>query len=144
MSPFVSRFPRDAVLVDAPCSGFGTLRRNPDLKWRFKADDLDRLLAQQASILTAASRLVRPGGWLVYATCSLLREENDDQVLAFLAQHPDFVLESPMEVFQIQAIVIGCETPLESEGRVLGPVWRTDPLRDACDGFFAARMRRCG
>jgi len=132
----------DAVLVDAPCSGFGTLRRNPDLKWRFKADDLDRLLAQQASILTAASRLVRPGGWLVYATCSLLREENDDQVLAFLAQHPDFVLESPMEVFQIQAIVIGCETPLESEGRVLGPVWRTDPLRDACDGFFAARMRR--
>ncbi|NBT99581.1 MAG: hypothetical protein EBT59_10680 [Betaproteobacteria bacterium] len=60
----------DAVLVDAPCSGFGTLRRNPDLKWRFKADDLERLVVQQASILQAASRLVRPGGWLVYATCS--------------------------------------------------------------------------
>ena len=132
----------DAVLVDAPCSGFGTLRRNPDLKWRFKIEDLERLKAQQFSILQAASRLVRPGGWLVYATCSLLREENEAQVLAFLMQSPDFSLESPMSVLKAQAIVLGREKPLESGQGSLGWVWRTDPALDDCDGFFAVRMRR--
>lgn len=132
----------DAVLVDAPCSGFGTLRRNPDLKWRFKADDLERLVVQQASILQAASRLVRPGGWLVYATCSLLREENQDQVLAFLEASEQFELESPMQVLQSQGISLGRELALESAGKHQGMVWQTDPSSDGCDGFFAARMRR--
>ncbi|NBS81266.1 MAG: RsmB/NOP family class I SAM-dependent RNA methyltransferase [Betaproteobacteria bacterium] len=132
----------DAVLVDAPCSGFGTLRRNPDLKWRFKADDLERLVVQQASILQAASRLVRPGGWLVYATCSLLREENQDQVLAFLEASEQFELESPMQVLQSQGISLGRELALESAGKHHGMVWQTDPSSDGCDGFFAARMRR--
>jgi 16S rRNA (cytosine967-C5)-methyltransferase len=75
-----------AVLVDAPCSGTGTLRRNPDLKWRFGEDNLANLNVQQASILKAASRLVRPGGALIYATCSLLRSENQDQVEKFLSE----------------------------------------------------------
>ena len=132
----------DAVLVDSPCSGFGTLRRNPDLKWRFKSDDLDRLVLQQASILKAASRLVRPGGWLVYATCSFLREENQDQVLAFLEQSPAFELESPMQVLEAQGISLGRERSLEGSDKHYGMVWQTDPLRDNCDGFFAARMRR--
>lgn len=132
----------DAVLVDAPCSGFGTLRRNPDLKWRFKLEDLERLQLQQASILRAASRLVRPGGWLVYATCSLLREENEEQVLAFLAQSQEFSLESPMLTLSAQAIHLGREIPLQSEHGSLGPVWRTEPALDECDGFFAVRMRR--
>jgi 16S rRNA (cytosine967-C5)-methyltransferase len=130
------------VLVDSPCSGFGTLRRNPDLKWRFKSDDLDRLVVQQASILKAASRLVRPGGWLVYATCSFLREENQDQVLAFLEQSPAFELESPMQVLEAQGISLGRERSLEGSDKHYGIVWQTDPLRDDCDGFFAARMRR--
>jgi 16S rRNA (cytosine967-C5)-methyltransferase len=75
-----------AVLVDAPCSGTGTLRRNPDLKWRFDEKNLANLNIQQASILSAASRLVRPGGALIYATCSLLRSENQDQVEKLLAE----------------------------------------------------------
>ncbi len=134
----------DAVLVDAPCSGFGTLRRNPDLKWRFKAEDLQRLIQQQASILKAAARLVRPGGWLVYATCSLLREENQHQVLSFLEQSPAFELESPMPVLAAQGVKLGRELALEDSNKAYGMVWQTDPLRDECDGFFAARMRRCG
>ena len=80
----------DRVLVDAPCSGLGTLRRNPDLKWRQSPETVEELTAKQASILEAAARLVRPGGRLVYATCSLLREENDAIVDAFLASHAGF------------------------------------------------------
>jgi 16S rRNA (cytosine967-C5)-methyltransferase len=102
------------------------------------------LIKQQASILQAASRLVRPGGWLVYATCSLLREENQNQVLAFLEQSRSFKLESPMSVLAAQGITLGRELALEGLGKPDGMVWQTDPLQDECDGFFAARMRRCG
>ena len=80
----------DRVLVDAPCTGFGTLRRNPDLKWRQTPQDVAELAAKQARILDAASTLVKPGGRLVYATCSVLPEENDAIVDAFLAAHPTF------------------------------------------------------
>ena len=75
----------DRVLVDAPCTGFGTLRRNPDLKWRQTPADVAELAAKQARILAAAATLVKPGGRLVYATCSVLPEENDAIVDAFLA-----------------------------------------------------------
>src|SRR5436190_715901 len=81
----------DRVLVDAPCTGFGTLRRNPDLKWRQTPADIDELVAKQARIVTAAATLVKPGGRLVYATCSILPEENDAIIDAFLVAHPDFV-----------------------------------------------------
>ncbi|MFN3630963.1 MAG: RsmB/NOP family class I SAM-dependent RNA methyltransferase, partial [Casimicrobiaceae bacterium] len=77
----------DRVLVDAPCSGLGTLRRNPDLKWRQSPESIRELAALQSSILDAAAKLVRPGGRLIYATCSLLREENQAIVEAFLAAH---------------------------------------------------------
>src|SRR6476659_8936739 len=82
----------DRVLVDAPCTGLGTLRRNPDLKSRQTEDALGELAAKQASILAAAATLVKPGGRLVYATCSLLSEENEDVVKGFLAAHPDVTL----------------------------------------------------
>jgi 16S rRNA (cytosine967-C5)-methyltransferase len=82
----------DRVLVDAPCSGLGTLRRNPDLKWRQGEDSVAELAVKQASILDAAAKLVRPGGRVVYATCSLLTAENEAVVDAFLAGHPDFTL----------------------------------------------------
>ncbi len=80
----------DRVLVDAPCTGLGTLRRNPDLKWRQTEADLAELTAKQAAILAAAATLVKPGGRLVYATCSVLPDENDAIVDAFLSVHPGF------------------------------------------------------
>ncbi|MDR1887950.1 MAG: RsmB/NOP family class I SAM-dependent RNA methyltransferase [Zoogloeaceae bacterium] len=82
----------DRVLVDAPCSGLGTLRRNPDLKWRQTPESVAELTQKQAAILAAAARLVRPGGRLLYATCSLLAAENDHIVDAFLAAHPEFAV----------------------------------------------------
>src|SRR6185295_1781542 len=80
----------DRVLVDAPCSGFGTLRRNPDLKWRHGAQALAELAQKQRSILSAASRLVKPGGRLLYATCSILSEENEAIAEGFASAHPEF------------------------------------------------------
>ncbi|MBP8276531.1 MAG: RsmB/NOP family class I SAM-dependent RNA methyltransferase [Propionivibrio sp.] len=121
----------DRVLVDAPCSGLGTLRRNPDLKWRQTPDSVAELTAKQASILNAAATLVKKGGRLVYATCSLLDCENDNVVSAFLAAHPDFVPLSAEEVLGKQGIAL--ET-----GRQL----RLLPHKHGTDGFFAAVMER--
>nr|WP_226898259.1 RsmB/NOP family class I SAM-dependent RNA methyltransferase [Mangrovicoccus algicola] len=84
----------DTVLADVPCSGSGTWRRAPDAKWRLTPQDLEETIALQAQILDRAAQLVRPGGYLVQATCSLLRGENEDQAEAFLARHPDFAAQS--------------------------------------------------
>src|SRR6185369_2246042 len=92
----------DRVLVDAPCSGLGTLRRNPDLKWRQSPESVAELTAKQSAILTAAARLVKPGGRLVYATCSLLEEENEAIVAAFLASYPLFASVSAQDVLARQ------------------------------------------
>src|SRR5207253_9556188 len=80
----------DRVIVDAPCSGLGTLRRNPDLKWRQSPQSVQEMTAKQAAILQSASRLLKPGGRLVYATCSLLREENEGIAEAFGTENPSF------------------------------------------------------
>ena len=82
----------DRVFVDAPCTGTGTWRRNPDAKWRLTPQDLGELAALQGSIIDSAARLVKPGGRLVYATCSFLREENEAQIERFLAAAPDFAV----------------------------------------------------
>ncbi len=116
----------DRVLVDAPCSGLGTLRRNPDLKWRQDADAVAELAVKQAAILEAAARLVRPGGRVVYATCSLLTAENEAIVDAFLAKHPDFSLTPASGVLAKQGIVVD------------GDILRLLPHRHGTDGFFAA------
>jgi 16S rRNA (cytosine967-C5)-methyltransferase len=120
----------DRVLVDAPCSGTGTLRRNPDLKWR--PLDLDRLVAGQRAILEAAAELVRPGGRLVYGTCSLLREENEAQVDAFLAAHPQFRTVPAAEVLARRQVAI----PLD------GSYLRLYPHRHGTDAFFGAVLER--
>ncbi len=115
----------NVVLVDAPCSGSGTWRRNPEARWRLSRDRLDRLLALQAHVLDVAAPLVRPGGVLVYAVCALTSAEGEGQVRAFIARHPRFVPE-PVPV---------------SAGRPAGAGIILTPAHDATDGFFIARMR---
>lgn len=121
----------DRVLVDAPCSGLGTLRRNPDLKWRQSPESVAEMVAKQGSILASAARLVRPGGRLVYATCSLLAEENDGVVDAFLAAHPEFREVSAQEVLAKQDIALDTGSRL-----------RLSPVEHDTDGFFAAVLER--
>ena len=121
----------DRVLVDAPCTGFGTLRRNPDLKWRHTEATLAELTAKQQAILAAAASLVKPGGRLVYATCSILPEENEHVVAAFLAGHPEFL---PLDA---AAELARAGIPLDT-----GSVMKLLPHRHGCDGFFAAVLAR--
>jgi len=121
----------DRVLVDAPCSGLGTLRRNPDLKWRQSPQSLGELKLKQAAILHAAANLVKPGGRLVYATCSLLAEENEDIVTAFLAKRPEFLGLHCGELLREQRIEL-------DTGRLL----RLYPHLHGTDGFFAAALQR--
>jgi 16S rRNA (cytosine967-C5)-methyltransferase len=115
------------VLVDAPCTNLGVLRRNPDVKWRRQPGDVAAAAARQRTILAAAATLVRPGGRLVYATCSLEPEENDAVVAAFLADRPDFAPDSPAR-FPVAA---------DAAGFV-----RCVPHHDGTDGFTAIRLRR--
>jgi 16S rRNA (cytosine967-C5)-methyltransferase len=121
----------DRVLVDAPCSGLGTLRRNPDLKFRQSPQSLEELKQKQTAILASASRLLKKGGRLVYATCSILPEENQDIVQAFLAAHSDFVLRPAGEVLQQQKVALE-----------MGDYLELRPHLHNTDGFFAAVMER--
>lgn len=121
----------DRVLVDAPCSGLGTLRRNPDVKWRQTPQGLMELNEKQASILAGAARLVKPGGRLVYATCSILDEENEAIVEQFLAARDDFVLVPMKDVLAEQKI------PLEMDAYL-----KLLPNTHQTDGFFAAVLER--
>ncbi len=123
----------DRVLVDAPCTGTGTWRRNPDSRWRPLGPGLGELVRLQAEILDSAARLVKPGGRLIYATCSMLAEENEDQVAAFLDGHADF---APLPLTELWPAVFGAPSPLE------GPWLRLSPARHDTDGFFAAVMVR--
>jgi 16S rRNA (cytosine967-C5)-methyltransferase len=121
----------DRVLVDAPCSGFGTLRRNPDLKWRQTESGIAELAAKQSAILTAAAALLKPGGRLVYATCSFLRAENQDVVAAFLTAQPQFGLLPANQLLAQQHIALDT-----------GEFLQVYPQHHGCDGFFAAVMER--
>ena len=121
----------DRVLIDAPCSGLGTLRRNPDLKWRQSPEAVEELKRKQAAILTAAAGLVKPGGRLVYATCSLLAEENQERVAGFLAAHPQFTILHCGEILRSQRIALDT-----------GPYLQLWPHIHGTDGFFAAAMTR--
>jgi 16S rRNA (cytosine967-C5)-methyltransferase len=123
----------DRVLVDAPCSGLGTLRRNPDLKWRQTPESVAELARKQGDILASASRLLKAGGRLVYATCSILPEENEAVVDAFLAAHPGFVRLPAAEVLAKQGIELG--------GAMTGDL-RLLPHLHGTDGFYAAVLER--
>jgi 16S rRNA (cytosine967-C5)-methyltransferase len=125
----------DRVLVDAPCSGLGTLRRNPDLKWRHGVDSVARLVQVQASILESAARLVKAGGTLVYATCSVLPNENQEIVRAFVAAHPEFELVAAREVLATQKIIVPESAERDGCLQLLPHLHQTD-------GFFAAYLRK--
>jgi 16S rRNA (cytosine967-C5)-methyltransferase len=122
----------DAVLVDAPCSGLGTLRQHPEIRWRRTPGDLDTLAALQARLLAAGAAHVRPGGVLLYATCTLVRAENDAIVDAFLAAQPAFRVDDPRPLLPPAAHAL-----LDARGAL-----RTFPHRHGLDGFFAVRMTR--
>jgi 16S rRNA (cytosine967-C5)-methyltransferase len=123
----------DRVLVDAPCSGTGTWRRNPDARWGRGGPDLEELTTIQNNVLASACRLVRPGGRLLYATCSVLAEEDEDCIERFLAAQPDF---RALDVREVWAEVLGTPCPVE------GPYLRLSPGSHDTDGFFCAVLER--
>ena len=121
--------PVDAVLIDVPCTGTGTFRRHPDARWRLKVSDFAVMSALQKTVIRAAEKVVKPGGLLIYSTCSLEPEENDEQVDSFLAENVNWILEPPPE---------GSVAPELLDGGRL----RVLPQRHGTDGAFAARLRR--
>ncbi len=126
----------DRVLVDAPCTGMGTLRRNPDLKWRQTPEAVAELTVKQSAILASAARLLKPGGRLIYATCSLLRAENEDIADAFCAEHSREFKRVPAEQ------VLGDAHVEQAASLVQGPNLRLWPHKHGTDGFFAAVWQR--
>jgi len=121
----------DRVLADVPCSGFGTLRKNPDLKWRRSEEDVRRLSELQFSILSNLSGYLKEGGILVYSTCTVFHEENEDVVEKFLNEHPGFRLDRIIEIL-----------PEKYYSFIQNGYFRTFPPRDEMDGFFVARLRK--
>lgn len=123
----------DRVLADVPCTGTGAWRRDPNAKWRFMPDDLDDLIAGQQRILDMAKTLVKPGGRLIYATCSLLQEENERQLTWFLENNADF---QALPIDQVWSETVGGPAP------PAGPYLRLSPASTGTDGFFCAVMER--
>lgn len=124
----------DCVLVDAPCTGLGVIRRKPDIKWTKKEEDIGKIKAVQAEILTAVAPLVKSGGTLVYSTCTIEKEENEEQLQQFLAAHPDFQLDSSLSERLPQRVVDG--------GRYRDGYVTILPSDFQTDGFFIARLRK--
>jgi 16S rRNA (cytosine967-C5)-methyltransferase len=124
----------DRVLVDAPCTGTGAWGRNPDQRWTLDADALGRLIAEQDALLDTAAQMVKPGGAIVYATCSLLLEENEDRIRAFRLRHPAFELAPAWRVWSDLGLPAWPSTDRE--------YFRVSPARNGMDGFFAAVLQR--
>jgi len=121
----------DRILLDAPCSGLGVIRRNPEAKWRLQPADFDRCADRQRRLLQQVAPLLRPGGILVYATCSTALQEDETVIEDFLSRHPEFVVENGAQVL-----------PDWTELFTPAGHLRTWPHRQGCDGFFAARLKR--
>ncbi|WP_332716618.1 RsmB/NOP family class I SAM-dependent RNA methyltransferase [Pelagibacterium mangrovi] len=128
----------DRVVVDAPCTGTGTWRRRPDTKWKLTPAQLETRMAEQAAVLDTASRLLKPGGELVYITCSILPQENDHQVSAFLERHPDFGLTFLEERWT--ALFPSIPAPLNRNGKTV----TLTPASTDTDGFFCATLTKKG
>jgi 16S rRNA (cytosine967-C5)-methyltransferase len=129
----------DLVLIDAPCTGIGAWRRNPDAKWRVRPGSLATRCKEQEAALDRAAALVKPGGRIAYVTCSVLAEENDDQVHAFLSRHPEFAIVPPAQVCEAlgERAYLFRRAVLMSQAGLL-----MTPARTETDGFFVAVLRR--
>ena len=123
----------DRVLIDAPCTGIGTTRRNPDIPWRLTRNDIDRNISLQRDLLDRATTLVAPGGRLIYVTCSLLEQENGERVVEFLSAQPAF---DAIPIGQIWPGVLDSPAPHDGDGVLL------TPDRYGTDGFFVAVLER--
>jgi 16S rRNA (cytosine967-C5)-methyltransferase len=133
--------PFDRVLADVPCSGTGTLARNPEIKWRLTLDDLAELQRRQGAILRSALSQVAPGGHLIYSTCSLEKEENEDVVERVLSEEHSFqLLDCRAELDRLKTT--GDLTWPDTVSLTRGPYLRTVPGVHPCDGFFAAILER--
>ncbi len=129
----------DLVVIDAPCTGTGTWRRNPDAKWRMRPGALEIRLKDQAEVLERAAPLVKPGGRIAYITCSVLSEENGEQVSAFVTRHPEFSVLPPEQT----ASVLWDKAEAFAEATLQSPEgWLMTPRRTGTDGFFVSVMKR--
>jgi len=131
LPPVLAAKSYDRVLVDAPCSGLGTLRSHPEIKWQRSEKDIERAAQLQGRILDRAAALLKPGGALVYSTCTLTCEENETVIADFLANHRGFVLDEATEYL-----------PAQAKSLAQGRYFLALPQRHNTDGFFAARMRK--
>jgi 16S rRNA (cytosine967-C5)-methyltransferase len=126
-------------LIDAPCSGTGTWRRNPDAKWRMRPGALEIRIKDQIEVLDRAARLVKAGGRIAYITCSVLPEENADQARAFVARHPEFAVVPPEET----ASVLWDKADAFADAALKLPEgWLMTPGRTGTDGFFVSVLKR--
>lgn len=132
----------DVVFVDAPCTGSGTWRRHPDTKWRLTPQQLERRIEEQDEVLRATARYVKPGGRLVYVTCSFLLEENEDRLSAFLAAHPEFAETSALAAITESGLLIDGAADALSLCQSPSGALRLTPARTRTDGFFIATLTR--
>ena len=132
----------DLVFVDAPCTGSGTWRRHPDAKWRLTPTQLERRIAEQDAVLARAVQYVKPGGRLVYVTCSLLAEENEDRITALLAAAPDFGVVPAVDAIRASGQADAAGLSMLAERATPEGFLRLTPLSAACDGFFVAVLER--
>jgi 16S rRNA (cytosine967-C5)-methyltransferase len=129
----------DLVVIDAPCTGTGTWRRNPDAKWRMRPGALEIRLRDQAEVLERAVPLVKPGGRIAYITCSVLSEENGEQVRAFTGRHPEFTVVPPEQT----ANVLWDKAEAFAEAALQSPEgWLMTPRRTGTDGFFVSVLKK--
>jgi 16S rRNA (cytosine967-C5)-methyltransferase len=123
----------DRLLIDAPCSGLGAWRRNPESRWKITSELLEDMISRQERILKSAAALIQPGGRLIYATCSLLKRENEDQIAKFLKENDNFVIKSVQEVWDNR---LGTPCPFDGDFMIMRP-----DLHHS-DGFFCAILER--
>jgi 16S rRNA (cytosine967-C5)-methyltransferase len=129
----------DRILADVPCSGFGTLRKNPDLKWRRDGKDIKRLSELQLAILSNLSAYVKEGGILVYSTCTVFHEENERVVETFLGGHPEFQLD---QIEKVASAFIADGKSEKLRPLIQNGYLRTFPPKNEMDGFFTARLSK--
>jgi 16S rRNA (cytosine967-C5)-methyltransferase len=132
----------DVVFADAPCTGSGTWRRHPDAKWRLSPDQLERRIAEQDEVLSQAARFVKVRGRIVYVTCSLLAEENEDRITGFLAAHPDFAVTDAVTAIAASGLTADDGLAALNAWRTPEGFLRLSPLGAGTDGFFVAVLER--